>query len=86
MLAISSVVGLAILLTPAPSHLPRLFAEYAGENNRFTFIVGEVRRFTFLLRPAPLLPAVLFFGAVGLAVLARERGRIGAEWIGLVKR
>ena len=85
-LAISSVVGLAILLTPAPSHLPRLFAEYAGESNRFTFIVGEVRRFTFLLRPAPLLPAVLFFGAVGLAVLARERGRIGAEWTGFVQR
>ena len=85
-LATSSMVGLAILLAPAPSDLPRLFAEYAGESNRFTFIVGEVRRFTFLLRPAPLLPVVLFFSAVTLAVLLRERASIATGWSGFVQR
>ena len=84
-LMISSIAGLAILLTPVPSDLPRLFDEYAGEGHRFTFIVGEVRRFTFLLRPSPLLPAVLFFGAVGLVVLLRERPRIASKWCGFVR-
>ena len=84
-LAISSMVGLAILLTPSPSDLPALFADYADDGNRFTFIVGEVRRLTFLLRPAPLLPVVLFFGAVGLVALLRERGRISSEWFGFMQ-
>ena len=85
-LVISSIVGLAILLAPAPSDLPKLFAEYAAERHRFTFIVGEVRRFTFLLRPSPLLPVVLFFGTVGLVVLLRERARIAPELSGFVRR
>ena len=85
-LAISSAVGLSILLIPVPSDVPRLFAEYAGEGHRFTFIFGEVRRFTFLLRPTPLLPTILFFGTVVLVVLLRERGRISAEWSGFLQR
>ena len=85
-LAISSVVGLVILLTPSPSDLPALFAQYSDDRNRFTFIVGEARRFAFLLRPAPLLPFVLFFGAVGLVALLRERGRIAEEWSGFARR
>ena len=84
--ATSSVVGLAVLLAPTPSDLPKLLTEYSGEGNRFTFVIGEVRRFTFLLRPAPLLPAVLFFGAIGLGILLRERARIPSEWRGFVQR
>ena len=85
-LAISSVVGLAILLIPEPSDLPALFAQYEDDRHRFTFVVGEVRRFTFLLRPAPLLPVVLFFGTVGLVALIRERGRVAAAWSAFMQR
>ena len=85
-LVISSLVGLVLILVPSPSDLLTLLTEHAGERHRFTFIVGEVRRFTFLLRPAPLLPAVLFFGAVVLTVLFRERASIAAEWSGFVQR
>ena len=84
-LVISSLVGLVFILAPSPSDLLTLLTEHAGERHRFTFIVGEVRRLTFLLRPAPLLPVVLFFGAVTLVVLVRERARIAAEWSGFVR-
>lgn len=85
-LAISSTAGLAIILVPSHSNLLTLLGEHAGEGFRFTFIVGEFRRFTFLLRPAPLLPVVLFFGTVGLVVLLRERARIAPELSGFVRR
>ena len=85
-LAISSIAGLAIVLVPSPSDLLTLLEEHAGERHRFTFIVGEFRRFTFLLRPTPLLPVVLFFGAVGLVVLVRNRASISSEWSGFVRR
>ena len=85
-LVISSLVGLVIVLAPHPSDLSTLLAQHAGDQHRFTFIVGEARRFTFLLRPAPLLPFVVFFGTVGLVALLRERGRISNEWSGFMQR
>ena len=85
-LAVSSAAGMFILLAPAPGDLPRFLAEYSDDGSRYTFIAGEVRRFTVLLRPAPLLPVVLFFGAVGLVVLLRERTRIAAGWSSFARR
>ena len=85
-LAASSVVGLAIVLAPAPGDLPRLLGEHAGESHRFTFIAGEARRLRVLLSPTPLQPAVLFFGAVVLVALVLVRARIPAEWSGSVHR
>lgn len=66
----SSLLGMSIALAPDPSELVRLLTEYADDGQRFTFLIGEIRRFTFFLRPYPLLPIVLFFGAVGLTASA----------------
>ncbi len=66
----SSVLGMIVVLAPDPSALVELLAEYSGDRQRFTFLIGEIRRFTFFLRPYPLLPIVLFFGTVGLTASA----------------
>lgn len=66
----SSLLGMVIILVPAPSALVELLTEYSGERQRFTFLIGEIRRLTFLLRPHLLLPIVLFFGMTGLTALA----------------
>ena len=69
----SSLLGVAVILLPDPSALFRLYTDYSsGGSHRLSFIFGEIRRFSFFLRPYPLLPIVLFFGMVGLAVMARE--------------
>ena len=66
----SSLLGMVIILLPDPSALIELYTEYSsGGSHRFTFLIGEIRRFTFFLRPYPLLPIVLFFGAMGLTAL-----------------
>ena len=64
----SSLLGMIAILAPDPSELVELLTEYSEDKSRFTFFVGEMRRFTFFLRPYPLLPIMLFFGAVGLTV------------------
>ena len=66
----SSVFGMIVVLAPDPSALVESLAEYSGDKQRFTFLIGEIRRFTFFLRPYPLLPIVLFFGTVGLTASA----------------
>ena len=68
----ASLLGIVIVLIPNPSDLIDLLTEYSGENQRFTFIAGEIRRFTFFLRPHLMLPIVLFFGTVGLTAIARR--------------
>ena len=66
----SSLLGMVIILVPDPYVLVKLLSEYSGESQRFTFIIGEMKRFTFFLRPYPLLPVVLFFGMVGMTAIA----------------
>ena len=68
----SSMLGVIVVLSPNPSALVELLTEYSGDRQRFTFLVGEIRRFTFFLRPYPLLPIVLFFGMVSLTAIAGE--------------
>ncbi len=66
----SSLVGMAIILLPDPSALITLYTDYSsGGSHRLSFIAGEIRRFTFFLRPYLMMPVVLFFGTVGLTVL-----------------
>lgn len=67
----SSLLGMSLVLTPDPSELVRLLSEYSGDRQRFTFLVGEIRRFTFFLRPYLLLPIVLFFGMLGVLAISR---------------
>ena len=77
-LAAASLAGLAVFAAPSPSAVIALFSEYAGDRGRYTFLLGEAERFAFLLRPAPMLSVALFFGAVALWALRRERrGAIG---------
>ena len=61
---------MTVVLMPDPSALTDLLTEYSGDRQRFTFLVGEIRRFIFFLRPYLLLPVVLFFGMTGLIALA----------------
>ena len=66
----SSLLGMTIILVPNPSALVELLTEYSADGQRFTFFVGEIKRFTFFARPYPTLPIVLFFGTVGLTASA----------------
>ena len=72
-LAASSLVGLAIILIPHPSHLYEFYSRLIVEESRYTFVIGEVRRLLYLMRPAPLLPITMLFGAAGLAAIALAR-------------
>ena len=72
-LTASSLVGLAIVLVPHPSHLFELLRQLGVDGQRYTFVMGEIRRFLFLARPAPLLSLAMFLGLAGLAAIALER-------------
>ena len=68
---------MTIILLPDPSALIKLYSDYSsGGSHRLSLVVGEFRRFSFFLRPYPLLPIVLFFGMVGLIALFRNCSRI----------
>ena len=47
-LTASSLVGLAIVLVPHPSHLFELLRQLGVDGQRYTFVMGEIRRFLFL--------------------------------------
>ena len=72
-LIVSSLVGMAIILFPDPSALITLYTDYSSAgSHRLSFITGEIRRFTFFLRPYLMLPVVLFFGTVGLTAVVKR--------------
>ena len=85
-LTAASLAGLVVILAPSPSGLFALLGEYSQDDRRFTFLWSEAQRLGFLLRPAPLLAVVLFFGAVTLWTLWRERPGIIAKGADFSKR
>lgn len=72
-LTLSSLIGLAVILFPHPSNLIELMRQLGGQDQRYTFVLGEAKRFVYLYRPGPLLPLSMFFGLVGLAAVALAR-------------
>ena len=72
-LVASNLVGLAIILIPHPSNLIELIRQLGGQDQRYTLVLGEARRFVYLFRPGPLLPLTMFLGVVGVAAVALAR-------------
>ena len=82
----AGLVGLAVVLAPSPPALITYLAEFSGRIGGYTFLRGEAERFAFLLRPAPMLSVVLFFGAISLWALWRERLGVIAKGAAFARR